>query len=219
MAWWHQYRDSMGPRRLRTLTEPQAEPVTQAEARDHLHLTETSEQGEVDICMAAARSHVEAFSGRRIIRQQVRQTLEWFPYGKEIQLAASPLFPNSTALPSPLVIRYYTRGSTSSTAATVFPADRYIISRDSDPPRIVVKDGSEFPTTELRAADAVEVDYWVGYSTSSTGAPDWARMATLLTGAHFFANREAVVAGTIAGKVPMSARALMMQQRSPLAMV
>lgn len=217
MAWWHQYRDAGGPVRLRTLVEPAEEPVTQAEARDHLHLTESSEQGEVDICMTAARAVVEGFSGRRIIRQKVRQSLDCFPYGKQLDLAASPLFPNSTA--SPVVLRYYPQNSTSSTAALVFPSSRYIVSRDSDPPRIVVKRDGEFPTLELRNADAVEVEYWVGYSTSSTAAPAWARMATLLLGAHYFANREAVIAGTIVNKVPMSARSLMFQHRSPLAMI
>lgn len=216
MAWWHQYRDNAGPLRLRTLTEPAAEPVTDEEARDHLHLTETSEQSEVGICMAAARAHVEAFSGRRIIRQQVRQSLDCFPYGKELRLGASPVMVSTG---SPLVLRYYPANSTSSTAALTLPSSRYIVSRDSDPARLVVKQGAEFPTLDLRNADGVEVDYWVGYSTSSTGAPDWARMATLLVGAHFFANRESVIAGTIAGEVPMSARSLMYQQRSPLAMV
>lgn len=214
MAWWHEYRDSAGPRHLRTLTEPSEEPVSQELARGHLHLTETSEQDEVDICMAAARSMVEAFSGRRIMRQQVRQSLDWFPYGKQLDLVGSPLFPISTG--SPLVVRYY---EANSTTGVVFPSSRYIVSRNSDPPRIVVKRDGEFPTVDLRNADAVEVDYWVGYSTTSTGAPAWARMATLFTGAHFFANREAVMTGTIATELPMSARSLMWQHRSPLAMV
>lgn len=217
MAWWHAYRDNAGPLHLRTLTEPAAEPVTQAEALDHLHLTENSEAGEVDLVMAAARAHVEAFSGRRIIAQQVRQTLDGFPYGKQLNLGASPLMPTSTNFPAP-VIRYHVAGSTGSTG-TIFPSTQYIVSRDSDPPRIIVKRDGSFPDTDLRNADGVTVDYWVGYSSGSTGAPQWARMATLLTGAHFFANREAVVAGTIVSKVPMSARALMMQHRSPLAMV
>lgn len=217
MAWWHTYRDSMAPVRLRTLTEPAAEPVTQQEALDHLHLTENSEAGEVDICMAAARSVVEGFTGRRIIRQQVRQTLDCFPYGKQLDLAASPLFPISTG--SPLVIRYWARGSTGSTEALTLSSTRYIISRDSDPPRIVLKRDGEFPTLDLRNADAVQVDYWVGYSTSSTAAPKWARMANLQLGAHYFANRESVVTGTIATMLPMATRSLLFQYRSPLAMV
>jgi len=217
MAWWHAYRDNAGGRRLATLVEPSAEPVTQAEALAHLHLTENSEAGEVDICMAAARSHVEAFSGRRIIAQQVRQTFDAFPYGKLMTLAASPLMPLSTDHPAP-VIRYHAAGSTGSTG-TILPSTSYIVSRDSDPPRIVVKRDGSFPDVELRNADGVTVDYWVGYGASSTQVPQWSRMATLVTGAHFFANREAVITGTIAGVVPMSARSLMSQHRSPLAMV
>lgn len=214
MSWWRQYQKDQ-PVRLKTLTAPSAEPVSSTEALDHLHLTENSEQAEVDLLMAAAREEVEAYSGRRIIRQQVRQTWDCFPWGKALQLAASPLFePNSTG--SPLVVRYWPEGST---AASVLSSTSYLVSENRDPPLIVLKRDAEFPNTELRSADGVEVDYWVGYSTSSTGAPKWAKAATLLTGAHWFANREAVVAGTVATEVPMSARSLMQSHRSPLAQV
>ena len=212
MSWRH-YQAGQ-PTNVTTITEPAAEPVTAAEGLAHLHLTESSEAAEVAVVMTAARAHMEGFSGRRFIRQQVRQTLDDFPAGKAITLGASPLFPSSTSSPAP-VVRYFTEGST----GQVLSSTAYLVADHQDPPRIVLKRDAEFPTVELRAAGGVEVDYWCGYSTSSTGAPAWARMATLLTGAHWFANREAVVTGTIASEVPFSAKALVQMHRSPLAQV
>jgi len=219
MGWWHEYMDQQlrMPIRVRTLVEPAVEPVLSSEARDHLHLTETSEDAEVSMLYAAAREHLEEYTGRRIIARKVRQTYDRFPRGKVLLLAESPLLATSTGKPAP-VVRYFLANSTGSTG-TVLESTRYVLRRDSDPPAIVLKRDGEFPTAELRNAEAVQVDYWAGHSTSSTGAPKWARAAVNLIGAHWFANREAVVQGTVAAEVPMSARSLMQMHRSPLVQV
>ena len=215
MRWWWDADDS--PIRLRSLTEPAEEPVTYEAARDHLHLSEDSEAGQVDIVMRAAREAVEGHTGRALIKRQVRQTLDYFPAGRTIKLAASPLLSTGmlSAGESQVVVRYYPQGST----ATVWSSTNYIINQDADPPVLVLARDQEFPNVELRTAAAVEVDYFVGYSTGSAGVPDWARMAVLLTGSHYFLNREAVVTGTIATKIPMGAESLMALHRSPLAQV
>lgn len=217
MHWWHQYLERQ-PIRLRTLVEPAVEPVLSSEARDHLHLTEGSEDAEVAMLYAAAREHVEEYTGRRIIARKVRQSYDRFPWGKVLLLAESPLLPTSTSHPAP-VVRYFTQNSSGSSGGSVLASTLYVVNRDRDPPAIVLKRDGEFPTVELRNADGVHVDYWVGYSTSSTGAPAWSRAAINLVGAHWFANREAVVQGTVATEVPMSAQRIMQMHRSPLAQV
>lgn len=204
--------------RLRQLTEPQAEPVTYEQAQDHLHLTEDSEAGEVDIVMKAARSRVEAFTGRNLIKRQVRQVLDCFPRSRMLTLAASPISPSSQLSTSEtqLVVRYFPQGNSS---GVIWSSTNYILSEDSDPPRIVLARDQEFPNTELRMADGVHLEYWTGYSTGPAGVPAWARMAILLDGAHLFLHRESVATGTVATEIPQSAQALMWQYRSPLAQV
>lgn len=211
MYWQDRYRASLGGLNYATSVKPAAEPVSDAEILAHLHLTENSELAEAQLVMKAARMAVEAFSGRRIIKQTIRQFYDAWPVGAPLAMALGPVW-SSTGT----VVSYGLKGAgyTEEVSSTA-----WWCTHTQDPAAIILKTGQQWPTVEMRSAAPIRLTYEVGYSTSSTGAPAWAKMATLLTGAHWFANREAVVTGTIASEVPFSAKSLMQMHRSPLAQV
>jgi len=213
VTWWNQYEDRLGGSRLRELTAAAGPYVALSVAQSHLRVTDKSENASLDLSMNAAGKWCEGYLGRSLLARQVRQSFDSFPVGNTISLAGAPVF-TSTSKPAPIV-RYYTEGST----GTVLSSTAYTVDEDPLRPRIVLKRDGEFPSVELRSVNGLEVDYWVGYSTSSSGYPVNLRQAVLMLGAHHFANREAVVVGNVANEVPMSVKSLLMPYRSPYAMV
>jgi len=208
--WYGHYREAF-PINIATSVEPTVEPVTQAEANAHLHLTDSSEQATVDLCMMAARQHVESYTGKRLIFQTIRQFFDEWPAHDSMPLAIGPVF-SSTGTE----VKW---GGPGGGYTNTLSSTSYWCEHAHSPGLIGLKRGQSWPDAELRSHSGVRLTYEVGYSTSSTGVPAWAKSAVLLIGASYFANREAVIAGTIATEVPMAAKALMMAHRSPLAIV
>jgi uncharacterized phiE125 gp8 family phage protein len=65
---------------------------------------------------------------------------------------------------------------------------------------------------EKERANAIRNEYICGYGAAATNVPPALRQAMLLLIAHWFENREAVVTGTIATTIPLSARSLIYSQ-------
>lgn len=221
MAWWDYIVRGTEEfaRRLEVITESTAEPVTVAEALAHLRVTSTDEAAVVSDLIAAARIYCEGYSGRAFTRRRVRQTLDRFPRAPALDLYASPLLPSSllSTGESAIAVRYWPAGISST--AVAFGSTNFILGRNAGgEPKITLRRNRQWPTRELRTADAVELDFWVGLGIG-TAVPAWARQGILLTLGHWFENREAVMTGTIATVIPMSASAVLGQHRNAAGMI
>lgn len=224
MRWWDYILRGTEdfPKRVNVVQDPAREPVLSSEALAHLRVLSTDEVPIVDTLIEAARDYCENYSGRRMVKQLVEQTLDRFPRARALDLYAAPLL--STDLISTgetrIEVRYWPDGASTH---EVFGSSHYIVSdpREGGYPRLTLKRNKQWPTRELRTADAVEVRYWVGYGTGVAAAPipAWARQSILLMVGHWFENREEVVTGSIATRIPFAAKAVLDKHRIPGAMI
>lgn len=224
MRWWDYILRATEdfPVRVNVITEPIREPILSSEALAHLRVLSTDEVDTIDALIETSRDYVEGYTGRRLVKQQVSQTLDRFPRARALDLYGSPLL--STGLLSTgevrIVVKYWPDGASTH---EVFGSSHYIVSdnREGNLPRLTLKRNKQWPTRELRTADAVEIEYWVGFGTGIAAAPipGWARQASLLLIGHWFENREAVVLGSIATTVPLAAKAILDRHRVAGAMI
>lgn len=74
------------------LTAPAADPVTLAEAKDHLEVTGTAHDTKITRYVSAATQHAQMFSGRQCVTARYALKLDEFPTSREpIRLPKPPL--------------------------------------------------------------------------------------------------------------------------------
>lgn len=175
---------------------PAATPVSVAEAKAHLRVENSDEDTLIAGLVNAATSHLDGWSGvlgRALVTQTWRQDFDAF--SRKMRL---PLFP----VASVTSVTYRDANGATQTVA----AENYSLLADErgafvglvwdfDPP-ILYDDGP-----------AVSVTYVAG--TAAADVPAAIKHAILLMVGHWFANREAVVTGTIAVNLPMTVDALL----------
>lgn len=179
---------------------PAATPVSVAEAKAHLRVESSDEDTLIAGLVSAATSHLDGWSGalgRAIVTQTWRQDFDGFPATRS-RCMRLPLWPVAS-------VTSVTYRDANGTTQTVSAADYSLLSdergafirfvEDFDSP-IVYDDGP-----------AVSVTYVAGLAAADV--PAAIKQAILLLVGHWFANREAVVTGTIAVALPMTVDALL----------
>lgn len=178
-------------------TPAAAEPVSWDEAEAHLRLDgDTSEQALVERLIAAARAHVEAYTGTRLASQTVSVKCDCFT-----DLARLPEAP----VTSVTSIEYVDTAGTTQTLST----DVYELRADGIEAAIVRKYNQVWPA--IRLGSRITLTAVVGYA----AAPDDVRHAMLLLVGAWYENREQTVVGVSVADLPMpvSAEALLANHR------
>lgn len=179
------------------VTEAPAETaITRAELKDYCRVTTTAEDTYIDLCIDAAQTQAEKFTGMKFISQEVEIYIDKFPLCRILELA----------LVSPIIsidkIEYVASG------ATVFSelsSDDYEIDILGKPTRIYTKD--MFPMTEL-GLNKVRITATVGYADASA-VPEDIKTAIKMIGQHLFDNRGMVTKSGTPAEIPMSAEWLL----------
>jgi uncharacterized phiE125 gp8 family phage protein len=180
-----------------TLVTPAAsQPVTLTEAKAQCRVLHTDEDTFLTGLIAAATAHVEKQTGRAILPQTWRLTLERFE--DEITLPQSPL--RSVAS-----VKYLDAAG----AEQTLPSSFYVADTTSTPGRIVLAADKDWPVT-ADSPNAVVIEYEAGYA----AAPAPIKHAILLLVGHWYANREAVVVGSINSDLRMAVDALLVNYRA-----
>lgn len=185
---------------LTTYTAPATEPVTLTELQTHLRVTVNEESELITSLGKAARETVERLTGRSLITQTLRLTLDEFP-DWEIRLPRPPLV-------SVTSITYVdAAGTTQTLSASLYRVDTY-----SEPGRIEPAYGEVWPSAR-EVAGAVNVLYVAGYG-AAAAVPYNLKLAIKLLVGHWFANREQVVVGMAltAPPIPFQAEALCLSE-------
>ena len=163
----------------RVVIPPAIEPITATEAKLHTRIDNALEDNLVNLWIKSGREMAEGFQNRCYIERTLELTLDKFP---------SPLF--SLALP-PLIsvesIKYYDEDNAEH---TVDP-DNYFVDTKSEPGRVSLKYGKEWPTTKLRALNGVVIQYKAGYGDSADDVPQSVKDALLVYVTYRYYNREA----------------------------
>lgn len=184
---------------FKIVTDVTAEPVTPAEARLQCKLTDSDtsvEDGLIGDWITAAREAAEHHTGRTLAPKTVEIALDAFPSGSdEILLPLSPV--NSITS-----IKYIDANGVEQTLAS----NQYTLDVYGDSRVIVANYGCLWPVTRVQA-NAVKIVAAVGYAS----APRAAKAAMLLTIAHLFEHRSAVIADAraVAVELPQGAQALL----------
>lgn len=202
---------------LTVTTAPTVEPVTTAEAKAQMRVDWAEEDDLIGALVTAARARVEERTRRALINQSLTLTLDAFPgSGVDIiDLARYAGWPDGDAanpvitlprgpLQSVTSITYVDTGGSD----VVLSSSNYRVDSSSLVPRITPAYGMVWPTTQT-VMNAVSVEFVAGYGATGVYVPQPLRQAILILAATWFEHREAVLAGTIVGRVPLSAEYLM----------
>lgn len=189
--------------RLELVTAPQVEPITLAEAKQHLRATGADDALIVRL-IAAARRHVEAHTRRRLITQRWRIYFDSFGECRYFGAAGLGLvLPDMTPAVSIESVKYI---DSAGVLQTLAPAVYQLI--PGLPPRLVTAYDQSWP--DLRGdREGVRVEVNVGYGAAGSSVPDDILAAQLLLIGHLYENREATVVGTIVTELPRSVDALL----------
>lgn len=176
---------------------PATEPVTLAEAKNHLRVDAdlTQDDALITLLIGAARRYAEMYCNRSFITQQWRLVLDSFPgpsmYGVPFGVTYS--------LPGHAVL--LERGNVQSVDSVVYtamdgteatmPATDWVADLSGGLARLTPKFGKIWPIP-LPQIGAVKVNYTAGYGSSATDVPEGIRQWILLRLNTLYENREEV---------------------------
>lgn len=147
------------------ITPPAALPVSMTAARLAVRADGTDMDAAIQIHVAGIVAHVQHFTGRSIINQTWRLTLDLFP--DAIKLFNPPISSVSW-------IKFY---DTNNVLQTLDPAD-YTVDTTSELGYIVPAPNKAWPATYDKI-NAVQVQYTAGYGSADTDTPDDIKMYIL----------------------------------------
>lgn len=162
----------------------------------HLRIDGAEEGAYLDMLIAAATSHVEAYTGRQLITATYKLSLDCLP--TRIYLPRPPLGAISS-------ITYYDAGGTQQTLSSSL----YQVDSARLVPLVTPAVGQTYPTTQSGRANAVEVTYTAGYGASHENVPDGIKLAMLLLIGHWYENREEVITGTVSKLIETASSSLL----------
>jgi uncharacterized phiE125 gp8 family phage protein len=162
---------------LSLFVPPAEEPITLAEARLHLRVTQNEENALIMALIAAAREHAEAHTRRRFITQEWDWVMDAFPSGT-VELPGAPL-------QSVTSVSYLDGAG----ATQVLPGSSYQVDIKTDPGRIAPANGATWPTTNSGTLNAVTIRFVCGYG-KIAAVPKSIKQAILLMIGHWWEHRE-----------------------------
>jgi uncharacterized phiE125 gp8 family phage protein len=178
---------------LKLITSPDGEPITVAEAKQHLRVDGADEDTYIATLIVAARQRAELETGRWLLPQVWELGLKGFPV--EIRLHGAPLIELAS-------ISYVDQAGVLQTMA----GDEYQLDDYSEPPRIVPAWGTRWPVVRCQP-NAVLVRAQFGYA-DAAAVPAAIKQWMLLTIAGMYENREDVAAGAQFSALPFADRLL-----------
>ena len=169
---------------LRILQEPAVEPVTLTEAKLHLRVDHSDEDGLIQGLIKLARQDVERMCTVALIEQSWSMALDYWPDRTfEIRL-----------WPVASVDSISWRDSAGD--AHVVDPSTYAVDLASRPARIALVGGANWPDGELYPLGAVSIQFTAGFGADGTAVPARYKQAMLLLIGHYYENREATLTGT-----------------------
>jgi hypothetical protein len=228
---------------LTLITPPAIEPLSIVEAKLHLRVNHSAEDGYIGDLITAAREHIEEWCWLSLLTQTWKLSFDHFPghglYGGDSAsfggAAATYALRSWFALPRPplLGITNLKYIASDGTLTTLDPS-AYQVDTDRQPGRIGPGINQLWPWLELswpqEVFNAVQITFTSGYGAGSVdGAGNTtlpptcphrakARQTIRLIVGHWFENRETVLTGVRAAgiEVPESAKTLMWAMRTAL---
>lgn len=179
---------------LNQTVAPAVEPVSLVEAKRNLRITFAESDDEVLSLIKQAREQVEIDTELQLLNATWELTLDFFP--AEIELRKPPVSSITSVAYSDV------NGDEQTLLST-----RYKLDDKSKPARLVPVFNDSWPTTRGEI-NAVAVTFVAGYGAAASAVPELAKRAMHLLISHWYANREAVVIGTISSQLPLAYKSI-----------
>lgn len=196
---------------LQVTAIPAEEPVSRAEAIEHLREDTDQAQGTlIDALITAARQWAEEYLRRALVTTEYTLTLDNFglaweqdPISFSTGCAQSTLYLPVADVQTVDAIRYIDTAGAQQTLAT----SNYRVDVSSLIARVTPAYGYTWP--DLRPiTNAVEVDFTAGYG-GAEDVPEPIKAAIKFLVAHWYDNRHPVVVGSIAQSIPITVTRLL----------
>lgn len=181
---------------------PATTPVSLADAKAHLRVDGTDEDGLITALIEAATAHIERALGLALIAQGWTIVRDSWPQTWLLEL---PIAPVQTVVS----ITTFDAGG----AGTVFNAADYFVDTASSPPRLVLHGTVPWPKPGRRA-NGIEIALTAGFGDAPSDVPEPLRQALLLLVAHWYERREPVVLAGTPQEVPGTVAGLLAPWRS-----
>ncbi len=203
--------------KLKLVTEPQNQPLSLNEAKAFLKLgdDDTADDALIMALLRAAVRHVETFTGRALITQTWRLTLDRWPSRSRLddqlwegvrEAAERVETTNFIEIPkAPLQSVSAFQVFDSSDAASTVATTVYFVDGESQPGRVGLRHGQTWPSTTQRPHHGIQITIVAGYGDDANGVPDDILAGLRLLLAHFYENRAACDQATNLA-VPLTAR-------------
>lgn len=186
------------PRRQGTVVTvpPVGHPLALADAKLHLRIEtgDTWQDDQIDLLCAAVHRKLENELGYPVLRQTRRTDLNGFPIDPCTDRAIWLGGGDNPAIAS---LTYYDAAGVSQSLT----GSDYVLDAVSRPALILPAPGTVWPACQRRPG-AVAITWTAGWANAAAVPEDLVHAQKLLLG-HWFENREAVLAGTIATTLPL----------------
>lgn len=189
------------------VTAPTQEPVSLAEAKDHLRETASEQDGLIAGYILAARGYVETYLRRSLLTQTWDFKADAWAYDKCLDQ-------HLIVLPRPPVqsvtsVTYVDTDGVSQTLAT----DQYrLVQLDTGEAAITPAYGITWPTLRDQLS-SVTVRFVAGYGSGPGSIPEAVRQAMLMLIGYWYGSRETVNVGNIVNEMPLATEALLFPHR------
>lgn len=161
------------------LDAPAIEPVSLADAKAWLREDASDEDALIQTLITAARTSLEAYTRRFFVSQSWRLVFDTWPCtAPGSRMLAIPFAP----FQSVTAIRWFD----ASDAPHVIDPASYRAPAEAEGGRVFFRTA---PSVALREADAIEIDFTVGYGAAASATPEPLRRAMLILVAHWRENR------------------------------
>ena len=167
---------------LQLVTPPAEEPVSLAEAKQHLRVDSGDDDLLIGSLISAARQAAETKTGRQLITARWKLVLDAFPgpslmqsvTGASFSLPGHAILLAKCPVQSAVSIEYLDMNGTTQ----VMPASDYVLDAACEPARLTPAFGKTWPST-LPQMGAVSVTFDAGYGTASAvpeGLKSWIKL-------------------------------------------
>lgn len=175
---------------LKLITAPKASPIDLDDVKDHLRIDGVADDSMLQLWVDAATDVIEKATNRALITQTWNLRLDRFPF-------CGPIWIPLQKLQSVTSLTYTDPDGTTQTMSSA----NYEVDFTEDYAKIVLAYGQAWPSIRDKI-NAVTVQFIAGYGDSASAVPAGLRKALCFLIGHWYENREPVVVGTIASKVP-----------------
>lgn len=187
------------------IVQPTEEPVSLQEMKDHLRVDITDDDDLIQAYSVAARRYLEETMRRAFITQTIAQYHRCFPYRDFLRLVNPPI-------QSVVSIQYTDSDGDTHTV----DSNTYTVDTVSTPGRVVLNYNEQWPTVTLATNNPVRVEFIAG-AVDAAGVPQTFKQAIMMLTAHYYENRETIVAtGAVPKEMPFSVVSLLQLDRNYL---